>query len=371
MRTEITSGPWTPNSSAPDLKRPPDTRPAQLPGSPGELTARRSANVETPPPESAPRSRLASLPPELISDIVTRLSGEELKNLTSTSRQFRDEFSPLRALSVKLSKVLHRVVDANRRGANEWSSLGFRRRFNPHQALADLGEALGHGPQTEVVAATVNELSASEFAVLKDFVGKIPSLWTDKMIDLDPQLQAIGLARAFFSRFKNHINEDSLNEFALAVVELCKSAPAVKHDHKLSTEAFRAVKKVTRIARSFTLLEHVMVALSTVGSVPVGAAAVAIASVPVSTARNMFKEDKTSSMALKFLVDVIGKIPGGQISNELFTQVRDLLVGVVDETGQKAGRLAAVLKEGGTYEQRTDLYYALITAGRPALASKI
>jgi hypothetical protein len=85
----------------------------------------------------------------------------------------------------------------------------------------------------------------------------------------------------------------------------------------------------------------------------------------------MLKEDKTSSIALKFLVDVIRKIPQGQISDELHIQARNLLVGIVDKTAQKAGRLAAALSEKSTHEQRADLRTALLAAERPALASRI
>lgn len=373
MRTERISGHSTTGSSARDSQRLPGQGPSRLPPAPGGLTARRSVNVDAPRPQSsAPISSLASLPGELVSNIAARLPSDELKNLAATSSPLRTEVSPIRAASMRLSKVVHRVVTANRRAANEWSSLGFRRRFNPHQALADLGGALGHEQQAEAVAATVNELSPSEFAVLKDFVAKIPTtLWTNKKIDRDPQFQAIGLARAFFSRFKDHINADPLNEFALVVVELCKSAPALKHDHKLSTEAFRALKSVGRVATRFNVADYVLATAGTLGTVPAAAAFSALVSVPISTFRNMFKEDKTSSMALKFLVDVIGKIPQGQISDELHTQLREFLVGVTDETGQKVGRLAAVLNQKSTEEQRADLRSALLAAEMPTLASKL
>lgn len=368
MRTERTSSLTPPSSMSRDSQRQSGPGPSRLPSSPGGLTARRSANVETPPPGS---DLLELLPPELRLKVVTRLPADDLAKLAAASTSLRNEVAPLRAPSMRLTKVVHSVVTANRRGVNEWSTRGFRRRSNPHQALAALGEALGHEPLTDVAAASVNELSASEFAVLKDFVGKISSLCTHNKIDRDPQLHAIALARALVSRFKARINEHPLNELAVAVAELCKSVPALKHDHALSTEAFRAARIVVRHAREETAESIFWATVNTFGILPVIAAFSGLMSVPALTLRGMFKQDKTSSLALKFLVDVITEIPRGQISDQLHIQVRDLLVGITDETAKKIDRLIAILNYKSTPEQRADLRTTLLAADRRALASKI
>gem|GEM_PF-6803854 len=272
---------------------------------------------------------------------------------------------------MRLARVVHSIVTANRRGVNEWSTWGFRRRFNPHQALAALGGALGHEHLTDVAAATVEELSASEFAALKDFVGKISSLSTHTKIDQDPQLQAIGLAQALFSRFKERIHGQSLNELAVAVAELCKSVPTLKHDHSLSTEVFRAARTVGRYATQATAADFFVATVGSAGVLPVFAAFGGLMSVPVLTLRGMFKQDKTSSRALTLLGDVIAEIRQGEISDQLHIQVRALLVGITDETAKKIDRLIAALSQKSTPEQLADLRMALLAAERPALASKI
>jgi len=346
--------------------------PSRLPGSSGGLTARRSANVEAQPPEADPSFPLARLPTDVLLNIAARLPGEDLKDLAETCSSFRTELSPLRiahrVTSMTLSRSVHSIVTANRRGANDLFSRGFRHGFNPHQALADLGEALGHGQMTHVADAIVDHLTVSEFAVLKDFVRKISTLGTNNRIDRDPQFQAIVLAQAFFSRFRHRINVNSLNELAFAAVKLCKHAPALKHNHVLSTEASRAAKKVHRDVHTSNLLYDLEFAGVLIGLIAIVVLMPTCA--PVFTVQAMLKEDKTSSIALKFLAEVISDIPQRDMSNDLHHQVLDLLVCTADETADKARRLAKVLREKTPPAQRAELRTALLKAQKPTLAAE-
>ena len=269
---------------------------------------------------------------------------------------------------MSLSRSVHSIVTANRRGTNDLFSRGFRHGFNPHQALADLGEALGHGQTTDVAEASVGGLTASEFAVLKDFVRKISTLGTNNRIDRDPQFQAIVLAQAFFSRFRRSININSLNELALAAVKLCKHAPALKHNHVLSMEASRAAEKVVLHVFSPDRQYALEWSDCLLGLIALGVLMPTY--VPVLTVQAMLKEDKTSSIALKFLAELISDIPQTNMSNDLHQQVLDLLVGTADETADKARRLAKVLREKTPPAQRAELRTALLTAQKPSLAAE-